>query len=73
MQELPKGHGVALTHTLLVQTFFPLHVPQSSILPQPSSMAPQEAPSASHVLGVQPQWLALPAPPQVAGVSHVPQ
>jgi hypothetical protein len=62
-----------LTHTLLVQTFLPLQVPQSSVVPQPSSMLPQVAPSASQVLGEQPHWWALPLPPQVAGAWQVPQ
>jgi hypothetical protein len=65
------AHG--LTHTLPEQTFLPLQVPQSSVVPQPSSMVPHVAPSASHVLAVQPHRLTLPPPPHVAGVWHVPQ
>jgi hypothetical protein len=44
-----------------------------SIPPHPSSITPQCAPAASHVLGLQPQRLAAPAPPHVSGAVHVPQ
>jgi hypothetical protein len=62
-----------LTHTLPEQTFLPLHVPHDNILPHPSSMVPQVAPSASHVFAVQPHRFALPLPPHVLGALHVPQ
>jgi hypothetical protein len=41
--------------------------------PQPSSIMPHLAPTASHVFGRQPQWLGEPAPPHVRGAVQVPQ
>ena len=51
----------------------PLHTPQESVLPQPSSMVPHSAPSSSQVLGVQPQTLSTPPPPQLLGAGQLPQ
>jgi hypothetical protein len=58
---------------LLPQTLGDLHVPQSIIVPHPSSAIPQSALTASHDLALQPQWLATPFPPQTLGIAQVPQ
>jgi hypothetical protein len=42
-----------------------MHVPQLSIPPQLSENVPQVAPRAGQVVGVQPQTLGMPPPPQV--------
>jgi hypothetical protein len=44
--------------------------PQSMVLPQPSGTMPQPAPGSPQRSGVQPQMLAFPRPPQVAGAVH---
>jgi len=50
------------------------HGPQSSGAPHPSSgSVPQSAPKPSQVLGVQPQWLGMPLPPQLVGGVQGPQ
>ena len=43
-----------------------------SVPPQPSGMVPQLSPVGHLVIGVQPQTLAVPPPPQVAGDEHEP-
>ena len=48
-------------------------MPQSSKVPQPSSIVPHCAPKRSHVFGAQPHLFATPVPPQVLGVVQVPQ
>ena len=53
-----------------------VHVPQSSVPPQPSPMAPQFAPTIAQVSGVHiglPQTPGVPPPPQVVSVEQVPQ
>jgi hypothetical protein len=52
-----------------------VHVPQSSMPPQPSPWVPQLKPSAMQVVGVQdvPQTLAVPPPPQVMPMGQEPQ
>ena len=47
--------------------------PQSSVWPQPSGIDPQLTPAAAHVLGAQPQTLAVPPPPQICGAAQDPQ
>ena len=44
-----------------------------SVEPQPSVVVPQFQPCAAHVVGVQPQTLSGPPPPQLLGASQVPQ
>jgi len=58
---------------LFVQTKPCPHFGQTSSEPQPSSIVPHLAPSASQVLGVQPHLLGTPLPPQVRGGWHIPQ
>ena len=48
-------------------------MPQLRVPPQPSATEPQFLPSAAQLVGVQPQTLAVPPPPQVWGEVHVPQ
>jgi hypothetical protein len=52
------------------------HVPQLSVLPQPSLTAPQFAPACAQVRGVQVPWphtSGVPPPPHVWGDEQVPQ
>ncbi len=51
----------------------PLHTPQDSVLPQPSSMVPQFAPSSVQVFGEQPHTFAMPPPEHVFGAVQPPQ
>jgi hypothetical protein len=44
--------------------------PQVTDPPQPLEMVPQLAPPSQPVIGVQPQTLAVPPPPQVCGSVH---
>ena len=53
-----------------------LHLPQSSVPPQPSEMVPQLAPRLAHVVGVHelpaPHTLATPPAPQLWPAGHAP-
>ena len=43
------------------------------MLPQPSGIIPQFLFCAAHVVGVHPHTFAVPPPPHVCGIAHVPQ
>jgi hypothetical protein len=70
--------SAAVTHVpplqvVVWQTGAAGQVPQVRSPPQPSEIAPHVAPCASQVVGVQPQTLSVPPPPQLWGAEHVPQ
>lgn len=50
-----------------------LQKPHARRPPQVSRIRPQSLPSATHVVGVQPQTFGAPPPPQVLGEVHAPQ
>jgi hypothetical protein len=65
MLQVPATHAaVALASTQL---------PQSRVVPQPEGAVPQLGLSETQLFGVQPHWLATPAPPHTFGAGQVPQ
>jgi hypothetical protein len=50
-----------------------VQLPQLSVPPQPSGIEPQFLPCFAHVVGVQPQTLAVPPPAHVCGEAQLPQ
>jgi len=68
-----SGLGTHAVQTLLVQVSVPEQLPQLRLPPQPLEMLPQFLPCAAQVVGVQPQTLAVPPPPQLLGLEQLPQ
>ncbi|HEY2386483.1 MAG TPA: hypothetical protein VGK30_05945 [Candidatus Binatia bacterium] len=51
----------------------PVHVPQSTVPPQPSGTVPQSSPAGHDVIGVQPHTCSTPPPSHVSGDVQDPQ